>query len=223
LGRWLGVAHDAGQAMTYWILTVKGTVNARSSVIALQDNEMRDPTIVSKLQQFTNGLFERKSLSRDLEEPFVDVNNSLNNIDSEEEELYTTPEMDEFTPESFDEYLSAQVILPVGEKYLRGEVIRRCRDRNGNPVGLQNVNPILDTREYEVLFPDGSTQSYLANAIAESLYSQVDAEGRTHAVMQELVDHERNDTAMTREQMEASGQSYTTKGWRFLVSWRYGS
>ena len=223
LGRWLGVAHDVGQAMTYWILTAKGTVIARSSVIALHDYELRDPTVVSKLQQFTDGLFERKRLSRDLEEPFVDVDNSLNNIDSEEEELYTTPEMDEFTPESFDEYLSAQVILPVGEKYLRGEVIRRRRDRNGNPIGIRNVNPILDTREYEVLFPDGSTQSYLANAIAESLYSQVDAEGRTHAVMQELVDHERDDTAMTKEQMEASGQSYTTKGWRFLVSWKDGS
>jgi hypothetical protein len=126
--------------------------------------------------------------------------------------------MDEFTPESFDEYLSAQVIHPIGEKYLRVEVIRRRRDHNGNPIGLRNANPILDTREYDVLFPDGSTQSYLANAIVESIYSQVDAEGRTYAVMQELIGHERDSMAVTNEQMEASGQSYTTKGWRFLVS-----
>jgi hypothetical protein len=37
----------------------------------------------------------------------------------------------------------------------RGEVIRRRRDSNGNPIGRRNLNPILDTREYEVLFPDG--------------------------------------------------------------------
>jgi len=35
----------------------------------------------------------------------------------------------------------------------RGEVIRRRRDSNGNPIGRRNLNPILDTREYEVLSP----------------------------------------------------------------------
>lgn len=42
LGRWLGVAHNVGQAMTYWILTEKGTVLARSSVTALSKVEKHD-------------------------------------------------------------------------------------------------------------------------------------------------------------------------------------
>jgi len=32
LGWWLGVASNVGQSMTYWLLTEKGTVIARSSV-----------------------------------------------------------------------------------------------------------------------------------------------------------------------------------------------
>lgn len=48
LGRWLGVSHDVGQAMTYWILTVKCTIIARSSVKPLDDHELRDPIIISQ-------------------------------------------------------------------------------------------------------------------------------------------------------------------------------
>jgi hypothetical protein len=47
------------------------------------------------------------------------------------DDSYISPEMDDFTPESFDEYLSAQVVLPMGESYIKGEVIRQKRDHNG--------------------------------------------------------------------------------------------
>jgi len=183
LGRWVGVAGDVGQAMTYWILTSQCTVIARSSVIRLQDYELRDPLILSQQEQFTTQLHERKRLSLTLEEPFVTVDDKEEVLSPDEEEtIYKTPEMDEYTPESFDEYLSAQVTLPVGDRNLRGEVIRRRRDRNGRPIGIRNANPILDTREYDVLFPDGITQSYSANVIAENLYSQVDTEGRSFSL-----------------------------------------
>ena len=32
LGRWLGIAHKIGSAMTYWILTCKGSIIPRSTV-----------------------------------------------------------------------------------------------------------------------------------------------------------------------------------------------
>jgi hypothetical protein len=51
------------------------------------------------------------------------------------------------------------------------QVAARKQDVNGNPVGRRNTNPILDTREYEVEFPDGATHMFTANIIAESLYS----------------------------------------------------
>jgi hypothetical protein len=76
----------------------------------------------------------------------------------------------------------------------------------------------MDTREYEVSFPDGSSGSYLANIIAENIYSQVDQEGRTFTLLDEIIDHE-EDPAI----QDGTLPRHTTKGWRFLVAWRDGS
>jgi hypothetical protein len=56
--------------------------------------------------------------------PFVSADVEEFTLD-EDAEVYTAPEMDEYTPDSYDEYLSALVTLPVGNDSLRGEVIRR--------------------------------------------------------------------------------------------------
>jgi hypothetical protein len=40
LGRWLGVAHAVGQAMTSWILKKNGCVIARSSAQPLKEDEI---------------------------------------------------------------------------------------------------------------------------------------------------------------------------------------
>lgn len=141
----------------------------------------------------------------------------------EENQLYESPEMDSFTPESYDEYLSAQVILPCGDTMQHGEVVRCRQDHGGRPIGKRNANPILDTREYEVQFPDGSQQSYMANKIAENLYSQVDSEGRSYAVLQEIICHESDDTAIRPEDLVDDKPVLTTKGWRLLVTWKDGT
>ena len=60
----------------------------------------------------------------------------------------------------------------------KGTVTRRIKDCDGNPVGKRATNPVLDTRQYEVEFQDGSVETYTANLIAENIYSQVDEEGR---------------------------------------------
>ena len=45
------------------------------------------------------------------------------------------------------------------------------------PIGKANVNPILDTRKYEVEFEDGTIEILSANVLAENILSQVDEEG----------------------------------------------
>jgi hypothetical protein len=57
-------------------------------------------------------------------------------------------------------------------------------------------NPILDTCEYEVSFPDRSTDCYTANMITESLYSQVATDGREFTLMKEIVDHRLDGSAV---------------------------
>jgi hypothetical protein len=79
----------------------------------------------------------------------------------------------------------------------KGTVMRRKRDAVGNPVGRSHTNPLLDTREYEVEFQDGATDTYTANIIAESMYSQVDEDGNSYSlVISEIVDHKSDGTAV---------------------------
>jgi hypothetical protein len=140
-------------------------------------------------------------------------------IDDAPEDQYPTMEADDYT---FDEYLLAKVLLPKGDHMVRGEVVRCRRDSNGNPIGKRNLNPILDTREYEVLFPDGSTESYHANTIAENIYSQVDEEGRSFALLEEILDHEKSSDALSQD-LITKRNHFTMKGWKFLVSWKDGT
>ena len=67
------------------------------------------------------------------------------------------PEADDYTPEAFDEYLMAEVLLPNMGTIAKAKVTGRKRDVDGNPIGKRHSNPMLDTREYEVEFPDGAT------------------------------------------------------------------
>jgi hypothetical protein len=59
--------------------------------------------------------------------------------------------------------------------------------------------PILDSREYEVEFPDGATDVFTANIIAENLYSQVDSEGNSYSILEEIIDHKSDSTAVSKD------------------------
>ena len=58
------------------------------------------------------------------------------------------PEADkEFSPEAFDKYLTACVMLDRGGETQLGVVKKRRKGDDGNPIGRSNNNPLLDTRE----------------------------------------------------------------------------
>jgi hypothetical protein len=44
--------------------------------------------------------------------------------------------------------------------------------------GLVNAKSMLYTRTYEMEIPDGCSDEYTANVIAENMYAQCDIEGR---------------------------------------------
>ena len=71
-----------------------------------------------------------------------------------------------------------EVLLPQdGEHTRAAKVVGRSKDDRGNIKGSFNNNLILNTRVYDVMFPDGAVQQYGANVIAENLYEQVDEDG----------------------------------------------
>jgi len=53
----MGVAQDVGQAMTYWVLTSKRTIIARSSIAPLSNIDLRDPTLKDRFNEFNKSCF----------------------------------------------------------------------------------------------------------------------------------------------------------------------
>jgi len=135
---------------------------------------------------------------------------------------------DEPTPEEADEYLTMQVLLPRGDGYQRATVAHRKRDADGNPIGIRNNNPILDTRVYEVEFEDGAAVELAANAVANALFDSTDPDGNEFLVFKEILDHKKTDQAVRKEDgwIEREGRApqrkRTTKGWKLLIQWADG-
>jgi hypothetical protein len=70
------------------------------------------------------------------------------------------------------------VRVPIGDDICSFKVVWRKRELDGTVIGRANANSMLDTRTYEVEFPDGRSDEYTANVIAETMYAQCDSEGR---------------------------------------------
>ena len=120
-------------------------------------------------------------------------------------------------------------MMKEGDRRLKCVIINKIKDKHGNPVGKRYSNPLLDTREYILQMPDGSTEQYTANAVAENLYSDIDNFGHTFTILNELIGHEKDSTALSKKLSTYSTKANrvrhkpTTKGWRILVDWRDGT
>jgi hypothetical protein len=87
---------------------------------------------------------------------------------------------------------------------------------------------MLDTSTYEIEFPDGQSDEYTANIIAENMYAQCDAEGNQYDLMESIIDHKTDGHAVDRTDMyiKHGGNTQvrkTTKSWHLGVEWRDGT
>jgi len=236
LGRWLGEAYDIGQAMCYWVLPISGIPIARSSVQPIPPEDLTTDDAVQELAALDKILTEKfgepirpEDLSGyDINNPDID-NEYITPLFEPMEPENAMPEADLWDAEAYDQYISAQVILPSGDSQLLGTVTARKRDAHGNPVGISNKNPILDTRIYKVTFPDGHSAEFSANTIAECLYSQTDSEGQQYALMDEILDWIQTNDAIDEHnilQISHNGNLHprrTTQGYLLCVQWKDGS
>ena len=73
------------------------------------------------------------------------------------------------------------------------------------------------------------TKEYSANVIAQNMYSQVDANGHHHTLLDSIVDYEKTDSAVDSADAYVTTQSgrrrlrQTTLGWNLQVLWKDGS
>lgn len=148
--------------------------------------------------------------------------------EDDEDKGVPTIERDDFDRDAVDMYLKAEVELPIGGEMLSGRVSTRKRDADGNLVGKANANPIMDTRMYVVEFPDGREAEYSANVIAENVLSMCDSEGNQYLLLKHIVDHRKEDTALSKEDsfVWVRGRKYpkkSTKGWKLCIEWKDGT
>ena len=187
LARWMGVAHRVGSDMCYWLMPVSGTPIVNTSVQHVTAEDLRNPQIIERVQDFNARLHVRLDDTNfvlpgdDLDHYYpTDIYEIPLEGNDEHGDLENETEHDDI--DSYDEFIGATFLLdPLkspGNVATKATVIRRKTDSLGNPLGRAHGNPLLDTREYEVQLEDGTFDSYFANTIAENLYSQCDAEGK---------------------------------------------
>ena len=124
---------------------------------------------------------------------------------------------DEPTPITYDTYIGAEVVLPKGNDMVSGTDKSRIKDFEGQPIGKADKNPILDTRVYDVEFSDGENAELGANIIAECMYAQCDIEGNQYRLMDHIVDHRKDNKAVSQDNQDVTlnGKTYkqkTTRG-----------
>ena len=240
--RWLGVSHRTGRQMCYNVLTQRGTVISRSTVQRVTNLEKTTTNVKEVFALFDKAVSAKLKLTTDKDyvgdkpnpEQWADLLEQDEDFREEFQRVYddeTIPEADDYTPEVLeDTYLNMEVALPRDDEGPElARVTKRLRDANGLPIGTANDNPILDTRIYEVEYLDGHKASLAANAIAESLFSQVDEEGNRFVLLDGIVDHRVDGQQLQKADAFITSHNggrrrkETTKGWEVLIQWKDGS
>ena len=78
-------------------------------------------------------------------------------------------------------------------------------------MGRANDNPILDICQYVVKFDSGEVNELTANVISQSMYIMCDKDAYQVLIFYAIVDHKRDETAMTKADQTfvgANGREY---------------
>ena len=238
LGRWIGVAHNVGAALTSLVLPASGKAVAQSTVSPLTEEDKLMPFVqgdLLTLDQAIEAKIGNKRPSKEVEKDFNQLHPEILEdiyLLEQETKLFdpeaAMPKADDYTSDLYNKYIAAEVMLPVGGELLRAKVTARQHDHNITSMGKVHSNPILDTCIYEVEFPDGLTDAFGANVIAEYMYLQID-EGYSFQLLKEIIDHNTDRNAVSKDDgyvEEPGGNGIprrTMKGWKLLVQWRDGT
>ena len=245
LGRWLGVAENVGPIMTFWILNAKGSPIPRSTVIALSSMEMDLKHIQDRMSAFnTNIHLKLSSKKRVVPDRNSDPNDVLlidvQQVSRSLQRTYTTrdlwegdvqsipyePSCEESAMEELDEHIGQRIPLKKSDGPVVVKVVSRYRDAGGNLVGKSNPQPQLDTRIYNVEFPDGHYERYSSNVLTEALSEAIDPDGYETSYIKEICGYQRDEReAIPRNKGHMYNKfgraipKITTKGWKIRVRW----
>ena len=241
LCRWLGPAHQVGQSFCFYLLLDNAEFIARSTVIPVPEADLESNVLKEQMTKFMRNVNERignaQQPSFDAMKPNDIYYNAFHDLPDDDQNIL--PYGDELTDvkveeinnsylDSLDEYIGAEVVIPDRNAIpVLAKVKKRKRDSKDLPIGEKNDNPILDTRIYELEFPDGRVEEYSVNVLAENLLNQADQDGWDSGLLSEIIGLRRDgNVAVSKENgtfTTTSGMKrnvITTKGWDVNVKWK---
>lgn len=239
LGLWMGISHRVGSDMSYWILPRSGIVGSYTTVQHVTKEDYANPAHRAAIDVFQTEINQRLNddnfvLQTEYDSNYLYLDDEpedpaypLADGDPDYEDDLPEPEPDE-EDETIDHYLHSELVIDNGDGPRFGRVVERARHPDGKKIGNPHRNPMFDTREYIVEFPDQSRERYMANTIAENLYSQVDDEGNQFRLLEEIVDHRTTDEALAGEDCFRTLKNgtkvphKTTKGHEFQAKFKGG-
>ena len=189
--------------MAQAILTSKGSVVPRQSLRKLSQDELISESEKEKRSSFTAAVKAKlgdsvTKPSKPMPPDFIPYSDGNLDppVDDYEEDHVDEDGISQFEAPVTDYLIHAEVNLPKGEEMQRAKVISRSKSDDGRILGMYDDNPMLNTLLYDVQFPDGTIKEYAANIIAENMFSQVDADGYSHTILEAIVDHKKDDKAV---------------------------
>jgi len=194
--KWLGVSHHVGSDLNYCLLLRSGKIVSRTSVQHVTQSDMRDDILKKRIDEFEETLEEQlnddnfQSEETDVDFYLEDVEIAEDNPNAPTDKEYGNmiqeekKDVGEFDNDAYDRYLGAELSINGGDGEIRGRVVKQARGNDSEFIGRSHNNPLMDSREYWIEFPDGDEEKYAADVIAENLYLQVDSEGRLTVRMQ---------------------------------------
>lgn len=217
--------------MSQWVLVCSGHLVPMTTLCPLTVAEQHSPTEQRKQDEFDQQIRSKlgDSLSQmDPEEdpPHVNVGNTMEPYEDEEEVSRTIPEADNY---EYDSYVSMELSLPHHHDSMqRAKVLKYHRNSNGKTQGKAHDNPILDTCVYDVQFNNGSIKQYSTNVIAENMLSQVDGDGYASLLLDEIIGHRTDGHVIPKEEKYINTKGgrklcKTTIGWYLHALWKDGS
>ena len=243
LGRCLGSARNKGTAMSQILLLINGKVIPVLTLKSLTQAEIDSSLEWSKRDEFDanikklygtynsvhhNWTNRRRKDSdgvqyiddtNDYDDDGENVDPSFGNEEMLEQTTHSMPQVDSIP--DFDSFLHAEVLLPrSGEVKQAATILGQSTDLTGDPIGEYSPNPMINTRVYDVMFPDGEVQQYSANVIAQSLYDLADEDGYRYQFLDEIIGHKKlKDTLDKSEGYLVSSNGHrkrvkSTKGWQ---------
>jgi hypothetical protein len=201
---YMSPSKSIGPAMCCHLLKANRSFVQRSTIGPLTPEDLTNEDTKRQMAEFMaaiyNGPLGPVSEDGDFAGDSESVTPSFESYGDDQWDEPKMPEATKFTVDAYDKYIGAQLCMPLNDAVTEAKVVGRKTDASGNPIGVSHSNPLVqDTRVYEVAFPDGMTTEYNANLIVTAMFTQVDDDGSSYNIIDEIVDHRRTDEAITEK------------------------